>query len=89
MFGFVWLLLVAAVVGFLGDALVPGRMPGGWIGAIVAGLFGAMLGGYLFHYFSLPAGPIVNGLALVPSIFGAALLVWGLSVLAGPLARRG
>lgn len=89
MFGILWVLLVAAIVGFLGDALVPGRMPGGWIGSIAAGLVGSMVGGYLFSNLGLPTGPMVAGLALIPSIVGAALLVWGLSALAGPLARRG
>jgi len=38
MLGFLVMLLVAAIVGFIGDALVPGRMPGGWVGAIIAAL---------------------------------------------------
>ncbi|MEB3195625.1 MAG: GlsB/YeaQ/YmgE family stress response membrane protein [Candidatus Sericytochromatia bacterium] len=89
MFGFIWMLLVAAIVGFLGDALAPGRMPGGWLGAVVAGIVGSAIGGYLFSAAGLPIGPVIAGFAMIPSIIGAALLVWLLSALAGPLARWG
>ena len=39
------MLLAAVIVGFIGDALVPGRMHGGWVGAIIAGLLGSAIGG--------------------------------------------
>lgn len=89
MLGFLLMLLVAAIVGFIGDALVPGAMPGGWIGAIVAGLVGSAVGGYLFAALNLPIGPVIGGLALVPSILGAAIVVWAFSALSGTLARGG
>lgn len=76
MLGFLVMLLVAAIIGFIGDALVPGKMPGGWVGAIIAGLIGSALGGYLFGLVNLPSGPEIAGLAIIPSIIGAALVVW-------------
>lgn len=76
MLGFLVMLLVAAIIGFIGDALVPGKMPGGWVGAIIAGLIGSALGGYLFGLARLPSGPVIAGLAIIPSIIGAALVVW-------------
>jgi uncharacterized membrane protein YeaQ/YmgE (transglycosylase-associated protein family) len=87
--GFLVMLLVAAIVGFIGDALVPGRMPGGWVGAIIAGLLGSALGGYLFSVLNLSTGPVVGGLALIPSILGAALVVLIVGLLSGALARGG
>jgi uncharacterized membrane protein YeaQ/YmgE (transglycosylase-associated protein family) len=89
MLGFLLMLLVAAIIGFVGDALAPGAMPGGWIGAIVAGLVGSAVGGYLFAALNLPIGPVIGGLAIVPSIFGAVIVVWALSALSGTLARGG
>lgn len=89
MLGFLLMLLVAAIVGFIGDALVPGRMPGGWVGAILAGLLGSAVGGWLFGAMNLPTGPEIGGLALIPSILGAALVVALLSALSGALARGG
>ena len=87
MLGFLLMLLVAAIVGFIGDALAPGHMPGGWAGAILAGLVGSAVGGYLFSALHLPVGPVLGGLAIVPSVLGAAIVVWAFSALADTLAR--
>lgn len=87
MLGFLVMLLVAAIVGFIGDALVPGRMPGGWVGAIIAGLLGSAIGGYLFNAMSMPVGPVLGGLAIVPSIIGAALVVFLFGLIANGVAR--
>lgn len=76
MLGLLVMLLVAGVVGFIGSALAPGAIPGGWIGAIIAGLVGSAVGGYLFGLFDLPLGPEIGRLALIPSIIGAAIVVW-------------
>lgn len=75
-------LLVAAVIGFVAEALVPGeRMPGGWLAAIGAGLVGSWAGNLLLGQF----GPVVAGFALIPAILGAMLVV----VLVTLLSRRG
>lgn len=89
MLGFLLMLLMAAIAGFIGDALVPGRMPGGWVGAVLAGLLGGAVGGYLLGAVGLPAGPGVGGLAIIPAVGGAALLVLSLGLLSGALARSG
>ena len=87
MFGFLLMLLVAAIAGFLGDALVPGHMPGGWLGAIVAGLLGSAVGGYLFGALNIPTGPELGGLAIIPAILGAALVVFLVGLVSGALRR--
>lgn len=74
MLGFLVMLLVAAIIGFVGEALAPGGVPGGWMGAIVAGLLGSSVGGYLFGGI-LPSGPVLAGFALIPSILGAVVVV--------------
>ena len=38
------MLVVAGIVGWLADLIVPGTIPFGWLGAILAGLVGAWLG---------------------------------------------
>ncbi|HBN09941.1 MAG TPA: GlsB/YeaQ/YmgE family stress response membrane protein [Cyanobacteria bacterium UBA8530] len=86
MLGFLVMLLVAAIIGFIGDALVPGTMPGGWVGAILAGILGSALGGYLFGMGGLPSGPVITGLAIIPSIVGAAIVVWLVSWASGQLS---
>ena len=62
--GFLLLLIVAAIIGWLADLTVPGRLPYGWIGAIIAGLVGAWIGTALLGSF----GPVVAGLASAVSL---------------------
>lgn len=81
---FVLLLLVAAIVGFLGDAMVPGDIPFVWLGSIIAGLLGAWLGGMLLGSF----GPALGGVFIIPAIVGAVILVVLFELVIGRLARR-
>ena len=48
LFGLLIMLFVAGFVGWLADLIVPGQLPYGWLGAIIAGLLGAWLGTALF-----------------------------------------
>lgn len=80
--GFIILLIVAAVAGACGEMIAGGKVPGGWIGSIIAGLVGAWLGGMLQHF-----GPVIGNIQIIPAILGAALFVAILRLLAG--ARRG
>jgi uncharacterized membrane protein YeaQ/YmgE (transglycosylase-associated protein family) len=63
-------LLIAGLVGWLAYKIVPGRLPFGWIGAIVAGLLGSWLGGVLIGDF----GPGIGGIDLIPALIGAVIL---------------
>lgn len=83
MLGILIMLLVAAIIGFVGEAIVPGGMPGGWAGAIVAGLLGSALGGYLVGSF----GPSLAGFSILPSILGAAIVVLLFSLVARAFSR--
>ncbi|MGD6816467.1 GlsB/YeaQ/YmgE family stress response membrane protein [Metabacillus sp. 113a] len=64
--------LVALVIGWVGDLLVKGSMPGGIIGSIIAGFAGAWLGHGLFGTW----GPDIQGFAIIPAIIGAAIVVF-------------
>ena len=72
----VWL-LAGLIVGFLARMLVPGPDPMGWLGTIVLGIVGSLVGGFL-------ANLLFNGQAIVQpagwlgSIIGAVivLLIW-------------
>jgi len=73
MFGFIWMLIVGLIVGALAKLVMPGRDPGGIFvtmllgvaGAVVAGLFGRLLGLYA------PG----QGAGFLMSILGAILLL--------------
>lgn len=69
--GLIWTLIVGAIIGVIAGALTSKDMPAGWIGNIVAGLVGSWLGQSLFGTW----GPSLAGMALIPSIIGAVILV--------------
>ena len=65
-------LIIAGIVGWIADAIVPGRLPYGWLGAIVAGLLGSYLGALLLG----AIGPTVAGIPLISAIIGAIIVVF-------------
>ncbi|MCT1690481.1 GlsB/YeaQ/YmgE family stress response membrane protein [Brevibacterium sp. p3-SID960] len=45
--GFLAFLLLGLIAGAIAKAILPGRQGGGWLGALVCGVIGALLGGWL------------------------------------------
>jgi uncharacterized membrane protein YeaQ/YmgE (transglycosylase-associated protein family) len=82
--GLIITLLIAAIVGWIADAIVPGRLPYGWLGAIVAGLAGAWLGGLLLG----DLGPEIGGIAIIPAIIGAMVIALLIDWIAKATAGR-
>jgi uncharacterized membrane protein YeaQ/YmgE (transglycosylase-associated protein family) len=74
--GLLILLIVAAIAGAVGEMLAGGKVPGGWLGSMLAGLIGAWIGGMLIH-----VGPVIGGIQVIPAMIGAALFVLILRVL--------
>jgi len=70
--GLVLFLAVAGLVGWLADAIVPGELPYGWLGAIAAGLIGSFLGRLLIG----PWGPAIFGIHVVPALLGAIVVAF-------------
>lgn len=68
--GLLLTLLVAGLVGWAADAVIPGRLPGGWLGAILAGILGGFLGTALLGHI----GPTIAGVNLIPAFIGAAAI---------------
>nr|WP_197914097.1 GlsB/YeaQ/YmgE family stress response membrane protein [Listeria sp. PSOL-1] len=66
-----WVLIVGAVIGIIAGALTSRKLPAGWIGNIIAGLVGSWLGEKLLGSW----GPHIAGMAILPSIIGAVILV--------------
>ncbi len=57
---FIFYLIVAAVCAWIAAAIVPGRVPGGFLTAAIFGIIGAWLGGNLMG----SMGPVVEGVEL-------------------------
>ncbi len=70
--GLVLFLVMAGIVGMIADAIVPGEVPFGWLGAIAMGLLGSFLGRLLIG----PWGPALFGIHVVPALIGAIILAF-------------
>ena len=75
--GWIWTLIIGAIIGAIGGAITKPSM--GWVANIIAGLAGSWLGEMLFGSW----GPQMAGMALVPSIIGAVIIVGIVSWLYG------
>ena len=74
-------LIVAGLIGWAADMVVPGKLPGGWFGAVLAGLVGGWLGHLLFTWLGLPSvGPVIAGVDLVPAFVGAVVIAVALEL---------
>ena len=82
--GFLLFLIVAAVCAWIAEAIVPGRVPGGFLASAIVGIIGAWIGTALFGHF----GPDLAGVPIVPAIIGSALLVFALALLSGVFVRN-
>lgn len=78
--GFIVLLIVAAIVGAIAEAVIGYKAGAGWVGTIVVGLVGAWLGTALFSI-----GPVIGGVYLISAIIGSIVLV---AILKAITARR-
>ncbi len=66
-------LLVAGLVGWLADRIVPGELPYGKAGAVGAGIVGAVIGSLIPVISGL--GPELFGIRVVPAFVGALIVV--------------
>ncbi|EGJ26730.1 GlsB/YeaQ/YmgE family stress response membrane protein [Streptococcus porcinus] len=69
--GLIWTLIVGGLIGLIAGALTKEGGSMGWIANIVAGLIGSWLGQALLGTW----GPSLAGMALIPSIIGAVIVV--------------
>ena len=66
-----WVLIVGAIIGLIAGAITNKGGSMGWIANIVAGLVGSASGQALLGSW----GPQLAGMALIPSIIGAIIVV--------------
>lgn len=66
-----WSLIVGALIGLVAGAITKKGGSMGWIANIAAGIVGSWVGQSLFGAW----GPSLAGMALVPSILGAVIVV--------------
>ncbi len=66
-----WVLIVGAIIGTIAGAITSKGQSMGWLSNIIAGLIGSSLGEALLGSW----GPQLAGMAIIPSIIGAIILV--------------
>ena len=69
----IWI-IIALIVGFLGELIARRRAPDGIIGAAIVGFIAIFLIVGIFH-FSIAGEPTIQGVPLISSIIVAAILV--------------
>lgn len=84
MLHWLWVLIVGGVIGLIAGALTGRGQSMSWIANILAGLIGSSIGQALLGSW----GPQVAGMAIVPSILGAIILVLIVSFVLGMTNRR-
>ena len=67
----IWSLIVGALIGLIAGAITKKGSSMGWIANILAGLVGSFVGQALLGTW----GPSLAGMALIPSIIGAVIVV--------------
>lgn len=67
----IWSLFVGAIIGVIAGAITSKGKSMGWIANILAGLVGSAVGQALLGSW----GPSLAGMALIPSIIGAVIVV--------------
>ena len=65
-------LFMAGLVGWLADRIVPGELPWGWLGAVVAGIVGGWIGTLIIGQ----RGPSLFGVHIIPALLGAIILAF-------------
>ncbi|WP_225998902.1 GlsB/YeaQ/YmgE family stress response membrane protein [Paenibacillus sp. BJ-4] len=83
MWGIVLSVIMAIIIGLIGDALAGHEMPGGIAGSMIAGFVGAWLGVTLLGSW----GPVIGDFAVIPAILGTALFVFLLGLVSRLLRR--
>jgi uncharacterized membrane protein YeaQ/YmgE (transglycosylase-associated protein family) len=82
----IWI-IIALIVGAVGELIAGRRAPDGLIGAVVLGFLAIFLVVGLFH-FKIEGEPTLGGVPLVSSILAAIILVVLWSGFAYPRSRR-
>ncbi len=77
------MLVMAIVIGSIGNAIVSYQMPGGFIGSMIAGFAGAWLGSKLLGTW----GPVLGGFAVIPAILGAVIFVFCIGLLSKAMRK--
>lgn len=72
--GFIVMLILLSILGWVIDLIVPGKMPFGWLGGIGAAIVGGLLGGLILPQFGPSATFSGWTLSFIPALLGGIIL---------------
>lgn len=87
--GLIAMLVMLSLLGWVIDLIVPGKMPYGWLGGIVAAIIGGLIGGFLFPQFGPSATFSGWTLSFIPALLGGIILAFIIRFVMGMQGRRG
>jgi uncharacterized membrane protein YeaQ/YmgE (transglycosylase-associated protein family) len=86
--GFIVILIMLSIIGWVIDLIVPGKMPYGWLGGIAAALVGGIIGGIVFGAWG-PSATFANlELSFIPALLGGILVAFIVRFVMGSQSRR-
>ena len=86
--GLIVMLLMLGVIGWVIDLIVPGKMPYGWLGGVVAAIIGGILGGWIFGAWGPSATFSGWRLAFIPALLGGIIFAFIVRFIMGMSGRR-
>jgi uncharacterized membrane protein YeaQ/YmgE (transglycosylase-associated protein family) len=86
--GFIAILIMLSILGWVIDLIVPGKMPYGWLGGIVAAIIGGLLGGVIFGSWGPSATWSGWQLSFIPALLGGVLFAFIVRFVMGAQTRR-
>ncbi|MEB6277481.1 GlsB/YeaQ/YmgE family stress response membrane protein [Staphylococcus gallinarum] len=81
--GFILMIIVGGLIGWLAGAILGKDIPGGIIGNIVAGLIGSAIGSKLLGMW----GPVIGGVPILPALVGSIILILIVSLIMRALKK--
>ncbi|UJS28363.1 GlsB/YeaQ/YmgE family stress response membrane protein [Macrococcoides canis] len=84
MLGFILMLIMGGLIGWIAGMIMGTDIPGGKIGNIIAGLLGASIGGKLLGAW----GPEIWGVYILPALVGTVLLIAIVSIVLQLMHKR-
>ena len=82
--GMLLTLVMAGLIGMAADAVVPGKLPYGLIGAALVGI----IGGFIGHLILGDLGPSLFGVRILPAFVGAVVVAAVAELVANSRFRR-
>jgi len=82
--GFIGSLIVTIIIVAIVEMVSRTKLPYGWLGNIVVGLIGGVVGQYILGQF----GPFIFGVYLIPTFVGSLILIVVAKWIMGQIAKN-